>query len=61
VARDSAYSQKCSMFGSDYRFAKRSMTYQALCESFKQIVSTFSPDEQRYLFHDSAARYYRIT
>jgi predicted TIM-barrel fold metal-dependent hydrolase len=55
-----AFGPKRSMFGTDYPVAKRSMIYQALCDSFKQIVSSFSPDEQRDLFHDNAARYYRF-
>lgn len=48
------------LFGSDYPVAKRTMTYPALCERFREIVQDFSPDEQRALFHDNAARLYRM-
>jgi hypothetical protein len=40
-----AFGPKRSMFGTDYPLAKRSMNYQALCDSSKQIVSSFSSDE----------------
>jgi predicted TIM-barrel fold metal-dependent hydrolase len=53
-----AFGTKRSMFGSDYPVARRSMSYQEICESFKDIVAELSAQEQRDLFHDNAARFY---
>jgi predicted TIM-barrel fold metal-dependent hydrolase len=55
-----AFGTDRSMFGTDYPVARRSMTYQSLCNSFAAIIADFSSDEQRALFHDNAARIYRF-
>ena len=48
------------MFGSDYPVARRTMTYAALCDRFREIVAEYTADEQRALFHDTAARLYGV-
>ncbi len=48
------------LFGSDYPVARRTMTYAALCDRFREIVAEYSAAEQRLMFHDNAARLYRI-
>ncbi|MFI5013007.1 MAG: amidohydrolase family protein [Hyphomicrobiales bacterium] len=55
-----AFGPRRAMFGSDYPVGRRNMTYQETCERFKDIIQDFSPQEQRDLFHDNAARYYRF-
>jgi len=55
-----AFGTRRCMFGSDYPVARRNMSYQELCERFKDIVQELSAAEQRDLFHDNAARYYRF-
>ncbi len=49
------------MYGSDYPVARRNMTMRGMIDAFTDIIATFSADEQRALFHDNAARIYRIT
>lgn len=49
-----------AMFGSDYPMARRSMSYAAICDGLREILAPFSPSEQRAVFHDNAARYYRF-
>ncbi len=48
------------MFGSDYPVARRTMTYAALCERFREIAAEYGADDQRALFHGTAARLYGI-
>ena len=48
------------MLATDYPVARLQMTFDAIYDSFKQIVADFSEHEQRALFHDNAARFYRI-
>ena len=48
------------MFGSDYPVARRTLSYAALCERFREVVAEYTPAEQRALFHDTAARLYGI-
>ena len=55
-----AFGTERSMFGTDYPVGRRSMTYEAACESFKDAVAGFTAAEQRQMFHDNAARYYRF-
>jgi predicted TIM-barrel fold metal-dependent hydrolase len=55
-----AFGTRRAMFGTDYPVGRRSMSYQESCERFKDIVQDFSEEEQRDLFHDNAARYYRF-
>ncbi|MBP0496314.1 amidohydrolase family protein [Pararoseomonas indoligenes] len=49
-----------TMFGSDYPVARRSMSFDAICTRFKDIVRNLSAAEQRAVFHDNAERYYRF-
>ncbi|MBV9520571.1 MAG: amidohydrolase family protein [Hyphomicrobiales bacterium] len=55
-----AFGTSRAMFGSDYPVGRRNMSYQESCERFKDIIETCSAQEQRALFHDNAARYYRF-
>jgi len=48
------------MFGSDYPVARRTMTYPALCDRFREVAAEYTAAEQRALFHDSAAGVYGI-
>ena len=48
------------MFGSDYPVARRTMTYAALCDRFREIAAEYTPQEQAALFHDTAARLYGV-
>jgi predicted TIM-barrel fold metal-dependent hydrolase len=49
-----------AMFGSDAPVMALWASYDEVFSTFKTIVADFSPDEQRALFHDNAARLYRI-
>ena len=48
------------LFGSDYPVARRTMTYAALCERFREVVAGYTPAEQRMMFHDNAVRLYGV-
>jgi predicted TIM-barrel fold metal-dependent hydrolase len=49
-----------AMFGTDYPVGRRAMAYQDICETFRDIVAPLTDADQRDLFHDNAARYYRF-
>lgn len=49
-----------SMLATDYPVARLQMAFDAIYDSFKQIVADFSENEQRALFHDNAAGFYRL-
>ena len=55
-----AFGTERSMFGTDYPVARRNMTYQAMCDSFAEIIKDLSESEQSALFHTNAARIYRF-
>ena len=48
------------MFTSNYPVDKLFSDYDGLFGAYKEIVKGFSDDEQRQLFHDTAARAYRL-
>ena len=48
------------MFASDFPVAGLHATYDQVFDAFKAIVADFSAGEQRQLFHDNAARLYRL-
>ncbi len=48
------------MFESNFPVDKRGAGYTVLWNAFKRIAAGYSPDEKRDLFHDSAARAYRL-
>ena len=48
------------MFESNFPVDKLSCSYTVLWNAFKKIASGFSEDEKRALFHDTAARVYRL-
>jgi predicted TIM-barrel fold metal-dependent hydrolase len=49
------------LFGSDYPVARRTMSFAALCDRFREVVADFTAAEQRAMFHDNAVRLYRMT
>jgi len=51
--------ERC-MFESNFPVDKQSCSYQVLWNAFKKLVADASPDEKRWLFHDSACEAYRI-
>ena len=51
--------ERC-MFASDFPVAGLHGGADAVYSSFKTIVADLTPDEQRALFHDNAARFYRL-
>lgn len=55
-----AFGPERAMFGSDYPVARKFMSYGDICDRLKEIVRDFSADEQRAIFHDTAARFYRL-
>lgn len=48
------------MFESNFPVDKVSGSYGVLWNAFKRISEDFSPDERAALFHDTAARVYRL-
>jgi L-fuconolactonase len=51
--------QRC-MFESNFPVDKLSCSYNVLWNAFKRITQGFSADERSALFHDTAARVYRL-
>lgn len=51
--------ERC-MFESNFPVDKRGAGYVVLWNAFKRIAKAYSADEKRQLFHDTAARAYRI-
>ena len=49
-----------AMFASDFPVAGLHASFDEVFDSFKTIVADFSPAEQAALFHDNAARLYRV-
>ena len=48
------------MFASNFPVDKLFSSYDELFNAFKAITKDFSADERSKLFHDNAARYYRV-
>jgi predicted TIM-barrel fold metal-dependent hydrolase len=48
------------MFASNFPVDKLHADYHAIWQAFDRIAADFSPDERRKLFHDNAARFYRL-
>ena len=51
--------ERC-MFESNFPVDKTSCSYVVLWNAFKRITQDFSRDERTWLFHNAAARAYRI-
>lgn len=51
---------KRCMFESNFPVDKASCSYTVLWNSFKRLTHNFSPEERAALFHDTAARVYRL-
>jgi predicted TIM-barrel fold metal-dependent hydrolase len=52
--------ERC-LFESNYPVDKVSCSYAVLWNSFKRLTAGFSPGEKAKLFHDTAARVYRLS
>ena len=48
------------MFESNFPVDKVSYSYNVLWNSFKRLTADYSADERTLLFHDTAARVYRL-
>ena len=48
------------MFESNFPVDKKGAGYVVLWNAFKRIAAGYSDDEKRDLFHDTAARAYRL-
>ena len=48
------------MFESNFAVDKESCSYAVLCKTVKRLTSGCSADEKAKLFHDTAARIYRL-
>ncbi|MBB4577559.1 putative TIM-barrel fold metal-dependent hydrolase [Rhizobium lentis] len=48
------------MFASNFPVDKLFGSYDEIMDAFKIITANYSPDERIALFHDNAARFYRI-
>ena len=48
------------MFESNFPVDRRAYSYTVLWNAFKRFSADFSPDERRALFHDTAAKAYRL-
>jgi predicted TIM-barrel fold metal-dependent hydrolase len=55
-----AFGTERAMFASDFPVAGLHATYDQVFGVFKAIVADFSAGDQRRLFHDNAARLYRL-
>lgn len=55
-----AFGPERSMFESNFPVDKRSYSYTAVWNSFKSITQDFSAAERADMFHDTAARTYRL-
>ncbi len=51
--------ERC-MFASNFPVDKLFSSYDAIFNAFKEITATYSPAERMALFHDNAARFYRL-
>ncbi|WP_255702338.1 amidohydrolase family protein [Roseomonas sp. OT10] len=47
------------LFASDFPVARRHMEFAPMCDAFRAILREYTPEEQRAVFHDNAARLYR--
>ncbi len=60
LATIEAFGPERCMFESNFPVDKISCSYRVLWNAFKRVVRGFSGDEKRMLFHDTAARFYRL-
>ena len=49
------------MFESNFPVDRRGCSYPVLWNGFKKMAAGYDADEQRWLFHDTAATAYRLT
>lgn len=60
LAAIEAFGVKRCMFESNFPPDKNTCSYVTIWNAFKRIVAAASQDEKRALFHDVAARFYRL-
>jgi predicted TIM-barrel fold metal-dependent hydrolase len=51
--------ERC-LFASNFPVDRLASGYDAIWRAFDRITADFSGDERRALFHDNAARFYRL-
>lgn len=51
--------ERC-LFESNFPVDKVTCSYNTLWNAFKRLTAQYSPEEKAYLFHDTAARVYRL-
>lgn len=56
----SAFGVHRCMFASNFPVDKLFSFYDAIFDAFKSIISDFSHADELALFHDNAARFYRL-
>ena len=55
-----AFGAERCMFESNFPVDRQAYSYTVMWNAFKRFTAAFSPDERRALFHDTAARAYRL-
>ena len=55
-----AFGASRCMFESNFPVDKAGFGYGVMWNAFKRLTASWSADERRALFHDTAARFYRI-
>ena len=48
------------MFASNFPVDRKFSSYDTIWDAFGVITADFSEDDRRQLFHDNAAKYYRL-
>ena len=56
-----AFGPSRCMFESNFPVDKAMCSYTAMWNAFKRAAAAYSPDEKTAMFHDTAARVYRLT
>ena len=49
-----------TIYGSNFPLEKLHSSYANLIEAYREVMSEYSEAEQRAVFHDNAARYYKV-
>ncbi len=61
LAAIEAFGPERCLFESNFPVDKLSCSYRVLWNAFKRVAASFSPNEKRLLFHDTAERIYNLT
>jgi predicted TIM-barrel fold metal-dependent hydrolase len=49
-----------TIYGSNFPLEKLWCSYADLMAAYRKVMSEYSPQDQRKVFHDNAVRFYRI-